>query len=161
MPDVTVIPDGAPGKHWSIRTSAPETGSGHLTRRANGAVVGLPGRWRNAARGPEPAGPSGLGRIFPECGVALLDRRMTAALRSAPCLEKMRTPTQACEWRCGARGVRPVVYRTDAARALPIMLIRPENHTTVTRLRRVRSPLPTAFPPPPHTRRRQRHTPWF
>ena len=87
MPDVTVIPDGALGKHGSIRTSAPETGSGHLTRRANGAV-GLPGRWRNAARGPEPAGPSGLGRIFPECGVALLDRRMTAALRSAPCLEK-------------------------------------------------------------------------
>ena len=39
-------------------------------------------------QGPEPAGPSGLGRIFPECGVALLDRRITAALRPAPCLEK-------------------------------------------------------------------------
>ncbi len=39
-------------------------------------------------QGPKPAVPSGLGRIFPECGVALLDRRITVALRSAPCLEK-------------------------------------------------------------------------
>ena len=43
-------------------------------------------------QGPKPAGPFGLGRIFPEGGVALLDRRMTAARRSAPCLEKNADP---------------------------------------------------------------------
>ena len=39
-------------------------------------------------QGPKPAGVFDLGRIFPECGVALLDRRMTAAPRNAPCLKK-------------------------------------------------------------------------
>ncbi len=39
-------------------------------------------------QGPKPAEVFDLGRIFPECGIALLDRRMTAALRSASCLGK-------------------------------------------------------------------------
>jgi len=42
-----------------------------------------PNRRRNTARG-HAAELQGVGTAHPECGVALLDRRVTAALRSAP-----------------------------------------------------------------------------
>jgi len=64
-------------------------------------------------QGPKPAGPFGLGRIFPEGCVALLDRRMTAALRSAPCLGKN------ADTNAGVRILQRFLKRSPRERIIP------------------------------------------